>query len=81
MIRNAAPGEYIFFNHWITRKRTKKRKSLVITNVPGKIHKHGIREAQLNSLGRSEDKIWVESEYKPHEAKYMKRNSEGYSFL
>jgi hypothetical protein len=84
MLKNAKVGEYVFFKTRIVGRNggTHKGKSLVTTS-PGndESEKTGIRESNLNSLGRFKETVWAESELAFHEAKYMKQNSKDRNFV
>ena len=80
MLKNARVGEYVFFKTRIVGRNggTYKGKSLVTGD--GDVEA-GIRESNLNSLGRVKETVWAESELAAHEAKYMKRNSKPRNFV
>ena len=82
MLKNAQVGEYIFFESQVVGRNagTYKGKSLV-TSSNDSSEKPGIRESNLNSLGRVKETIWAESELARHEAKYMKENSKLRNFV
>lgn len=82
MLKNAQVGEYVFFKTRVVGRNggTYKGKSLV-TSSNDSSEKLGIRESNLNSLGRVKETIWAESELAPHEAKYMKENSKLRNFV
>jgi hypothetical protein len=83
MLKNAKVGEYIFFKTRIVGRNggTHKGKSLVTSPRNDESEKTGIRESNLNSLGRVKETVWAESELALHEAKYMKQNSKNRNFV
>lgn len=84
MIKNASPGEFIFFEgreHRGGKIATPKVHSLVVKegNEPYP-YDSIIFERNLNVFGRTSNPIWAESELANHEVAYMLNNSKGKTF-
>lgn len=83
MIKNASPGDLIFFEsrEFDGGIKSPKVHSLVVKEENEPYPYNSITfQRNLNSLGRMSNPIWTESELANHEVAYMLNNSKGKTF-